>query len=375
MNRRNFLQRATGDLARLGIALSLGPAFFSCNRAEGDEYFLACDGREFNYHDGLTDPRPLPPSRGYARIFNLRKREISEMRLPFRGHFIASNPVAPNRVFTSFKWGACAVEFDFMSKQILRQIEARPGTRFAGHAVYSRDGRHLFVSQIDDVAKSGGLAILDTQTYRVVDELSTFGGYPHECALHPTEDAIYVMNAGDGTGSSLALLSLRDGKLLSRVEMGNKKGQFFHAHVGQDQYVLAGGVWSHEEEHSTLSAVIDPSGAVSHLNGPELEKPLFASESLSIATNEKLKLVAFVLPEADRIQVWNYERKTHVRSISLKHPTGIALSQREGVFVVSEGHAGGGVRFLDNALEALGDFGKRADYHLGNGSHMARVLV
>jgi hypothetical protein len=381
MNRRKFLQRTANDVLKIGLTLSLESALFSsfsCNRPSGDEYFLVCDGRNFNYPGNASDPRPVPATRGYVRALNLRTNEISEMRFPFRGHFIDTHPLTPNQAVTSIKWGAHAAVFDFMSKQILHVIEARPNTRFMGHGVYSRDGRHLIMSQTDDLTHQGFLSIIDSKTYRTVSEFPSYGAYPHECARHPTEDAVYVMNGIGDKGSLFSLVSLRDGKLLNQVSMGNQDGNFYHFHVGQDRYVVAGGftqIGETDERLASLMAVIDPDGNVSRLRWPESENPIFAAEALSIAMNEKRGLAAFALPQSDRVHIWNYKDKSHVRSLHFNHPMGISLSPEKNIFVVSELLQRGPVRYLDDALEAVGDLGPQSVFRFGNGSHLTRVVV
>jgi hypothetical protein len=62
----------------------------------------------------------------------------------------------------------------------------------------------------------------------VIDRLATGGWFPHDGQLHPTEDAIYVLNqyhlreagaTSERPGGSLVLVSLGDGKIRREIDL------------------------------------------------------------------------------------------------------------------------------------------------------------
>jgi hypothetical protein len=373
MKRREFIKSSVGDLAKIALVAGLDLSLFSCDRpVSADEHFIVCNGRPFQYPAGVEDLRPVPATLSTVRILNLQKKMMSEMELPLWGHFVAPHPQTPNRVFTSIKWGRHGVEFDFMSGQVLRVIEVEEGKRLMGHGTYARDGKHFFAIQTDDIHRRGTIAVVDLKTYRVVDEISTQGGYPHECKLTPGGDAMYVMTGGYDGASRLNLIRLGDGKLLNSWQLTKSGVSFGHFHANSDGFIIAAGL-TNEHPSNAVAAVIDPSGKVSHLTVPE--KTQFVGEALSVAVNEDLKLAAITVPDSNCVHVWNYQTQAHIRTLPFARPLGISLSEREGVFVLSEGHLKDSIHCLDRDLASAKDCMARERLFYGDGSHISRIVV
>lgn len=163
--------------------------------------------------------------------------------LPMRGHGLLVDPRKPDEaLIIARRPGTLAAKVDLKTGRLLQQWEAGEDRHFFGHAVYSADGRALFVTENDIESGQGLVAVRDADDFRVLAEYRSHGIGPHDLLLMPDGITLAVANGGIQTfpetgrvklnrgriDSSLVYIDHRDGKLLGRYQVASTQLSLRH---------------------------------------------------------------------------------------------------------------------------------------------------
>lgn len=148
-----------------------------------------------------------------------------------RGHGLLVDPrKSTEALIIARRPGTIAIKVELKTGQLLQQWRAAEDRHFFGHACYSADGRHLYVTENDIDTGQGLVTVRDASTFQMLAEYRTHGIGPHELLLMPDGVTLAVANGGIQTlpetgrvklnrgriESSLVYLDSRDGKLLGK---------------------------------------------------------------------------------------------------------------------------------------------------------------
>lgn len=159
---------------------------------------------------------------------------LYDLDLADRGHGLALRPGSSEAVCFGRRPGTFAQIFDLVTGAAIANIAPPSETRhFAGHGVFSPDGRFLLLSENDVDRRRGVIGVHDAAAgYARVREFPTGGVGPHDLRLLPDGTTLAVANGGfdrrydsmdaaeaADIRSDLAYLDWRSGALLEQVRL------------------------------------------------------------------------------------------------------------------------------------------------------------
>jgi hypothetical protein len=159
---------------------------------------------------------------------------LLDCALPARCHAIAVRPDGAQCVAVARRPGVFAVVIDLAQRAVAQELASTPGRTFAGHAVFSADGRWLLLTEDDAELEEGFVSVRDVDdAYRTVRSFRTQGIGPHEILWSADARTIAVANGGilispetgraplniDTMQPSLVLIDAADGSLREAVQL------------------------------------------------------------------------------------------------------------------------------------------------------------
>lgn len=282
----------------------------------------------------------------------------------FRGHGVCVHPTKANTVvMCSRRPGLTGIEVNLQSGKITHQFSCRPAYHMTGHACFSQDGKSLFSSESHYESGVGKIVIRDADNYQILDEYNSHGIGPHEIKLMPDAKTLVVANGGilthPNTGrkklnlptmdSNLAYLDIGNGKLLEAARFSEAKASIRHIDVSEDGTVaiamqLQRSALSHQNTIA-LCALHRQGQAVQALPAPEELYQNLNDYVGSVAINEQSRMVGFSSPRGNLVAFWHLDTKKLAGYYSLHDVCGLAVSQDEKYFVLS--NSSGRIRYLD----------------------------
>ncbi len=143
-----------------------------------------------------------------------------------RGHAAAVRPDPHAAVVFARRPGRFALVLDLTRRARTRVIAPPADRHFAGHGLFSADGKLLYATENDFEGERGVLGIYDaTDDYRRIGEFATHGIGPHEALLLNDGKTIAVANGGilthpDYPRQKLNLATMEPSLALIDVETG-----------------------------------------------------------------------------------------------------------------------------------------------------------
>lgn len=377
ISRRRFLEMFASSAAAMLFGTSL---FADQGLAERDsliagEYFLIGDGARGG--ESLFGLTPYSSQPGAVRIWRFGQGEVLEIKLPFFPHSFAAHPNASHRVITFEKWGRHLAEIDLATMSVVRVTQARSGRRFFGHGAHS--GEYIYATQMADEGMRGIVSFMDSADHKVVHEFETQGAFPHDCQWLPGTNTLLIVNSRRSgkqealpeNYSSLVWMDAKAGKCLKQLFVETR--EFGYAHLAQsaDGYMALSGSYDVPQGGSQpLLSVIRPDGSVHTLNIAASTHEQLKGEVLSLYLDAHDARLTATLPNAFKIQSWNYRTGKFIRQIKTGEPRGLSYSMGQRKLVASSVKTKGFL-MLDNRLNAMpvaSGFG-------GAGSHICRINI
>ncbi|MFT2092021.1 DUF1513 domain-containing protein [Paraglaciecola sp. 2405UD69-4] len=234
INRRQFIVGAS----QVAIATWLLPA---CTNLKPEQWIVST----CNDQSGQT----------MAAALDSKGQIINTVNLPARGHDSLALPHKPGHALVfARRPGSFAVEVDFSSGTIVKQIQSQADSHFYGHGVFSSDFKYLYTTENLYDKKRGLIVVRDAQTYQVLERYESGGIGPHELALMPDKQTIVIANGGIETHPNqhrkklnietmqpnLAYLDLKTGQILGSYQPPDHQLSLRHLDVAENGTVYVG---------------------------------------------------------------------------------------------------------------------------------------
>lgn len=331
IDRRGFLAGCGATLlgARTSAAAPTGETFF-CARAAGQ------DRHQVVAFDGGGDI-------------------LLECALPARCHAIAVRPDGGQCVVVARRPGAFALAIDTSRRTVLQQIEPTARRTFAGHAVYSTDGRHLLLTEDDAEREQGFLTVRDVEDgYRTLLSLPTGGIGPHELLWTADGRTVAVANGGilvspetgraalnlDSMQPSLVLVDVAAGALLRLVTLPAELHKLSIRHLA----VLAGGRLAFGmqyqgslEDDVPLVGILEPDGSVRFLDMPSEIGARLQGYIGSVAADAGGRFLAASAPRGNCVLLWDGATGDCLGTVEIADGCGLSRTAAAGEFLLTGG--------------------------------------
>ena len=296
-------------------------------------------------------------SRGqhYVAAFDETGQLISRIALPGRGHGVIAHPKKPGHgLIIARRPGYYAIEIDFASGQIIRQLKPTQGQHFFGHGLFSNDGKYLITTENHTSTGQGKIVLRYSHNYRIASQFDSGGIGPHEALPMPDGKTMVVANGGilthpdtprkklnlDTMAPNLSYIDIRSGKILAQYQLDNPKLSIRHLAVSKAGKVIGG--LQYQGAKTDLVPL-----AFSH-QGKEPMKYLKAPDDLwrqmnqytaSICINDEGNTAAISCPRGNMVTYWDLQTGEFVKDVKLKDGAGLALFGRNIVATSGKGKA------------------------------------
>jgi hypothetical protein len=280
---------------------------------------------------------------------------LLEHALPERGHAVTVRPDGSECVAVARRPGEFAIVVDIAQRTAVQEFAPTPGRTFAGHAVYSADGRHLLLTEDDAELEQGFVAMRDVADgYRAVASFPTCGIGPHELLWPAGGRLVAVANGGILTGpdsggmplnldtmhSSLALIDAADGGLHRLITLPNHLHQLSIRHLAAlhgDRLAL-GMQWQGSlEDDVPLVGIVGPGGEVRFLDLPEeiAGRPL--GYVGSVAADAGGRWLAASAPRGNCVLFWDGDSCAFAGAVDIADGCGLSPTASIGEFLLTSG--------------------------------------
>lgn len=298
-------------------------------------------------------------------------------RLDGRGHDTAVRQDPATAVVFARRPGRFALVIDLVRLARVGAFAPPPGRLFAGHGVFSADGRLLYATENDFEAERGVIGVYDaTGGYRRMGEFATHGIGPHEAIMLRDGHTLAVANGGILThpefprmklniatmAPSLALIDTRDGSLIAKAALAPQHHTLSIRHMDE---AAPGVLWfgtQHEgpkTERPPLIGVFDMARGIELIAESEALTGAMDHYVGSVAASRDGASVITTSPRGGVVVEWDARRRTVRRTEALADAcgaaplhTGLALTTGEGVFIDERGTRRRSALHWDNHLAA-----------------------
>lgn len=339
MQRRQFLQLtlAGGALGLLTLA--------GC-RHDGDKpSTLLLSGSDRGTQHTLSGWEP-----GVGERFRLDVQQ--------RVHAPLMRPFSEEALFVARRPGTAIYVVDTGKGAMKQEVAAAPGRHFYGHAVFSTDGRWLYVSEnAFDEAGAGKVGVYDANAnYRKIEEFDLQGIGPHQLVLMPDGVSLAVALGGiqthpqqrrdklnlDTMRSELLYLDRRSGAVTQRYVAPHQHLSLRHLDVAVDGTVVVGAQFQGEanpDEAYTGPLVFRQRG----------EQPLQAMQAVeqtwldqnhyiaSVAMNAQGTRVLTTSPRGGVVNLWHLKEARLIKQYRVRDVAGAGFLADQNSFIVSNG--------------------------------------
>jgi hypothetical protein len=275
--------------------------------------------------------------------------------LPARCHAIAVHPAGTCCVAVARRPGTFAVVIDLRSRTVVQQLTATPGRTFAGHAIFSKDGSRLLLTEDDAEREEGFVAVREVaEGYRMTASYRTHGIGPHELLWSADGRMIAVANGGilinpesgrvplniDTMQPSLALLDAADGSLQRATALPAELHQLSIRHLAAPSHGrLAFGMQYQGplEDDVPLVGILAPDAAVQLLELPAGLGSRVRQYIGSVAADASGRWLAASAPRGNVVMVWDAESGAFAGSVDIADGCGLSRTSVAGEFLLTSG--------------------------------------
>lgn len=337
MKRRDLLK----TLIALGVPISgwAGYSLFKANR-DDHEYLVSALGTK---------------KQGYGFMArNQADHNFHKTLSGFRGHGLCQHPLHPEQVIMfARRPGNFGLAVDVINQQPVKKFNVAKNRFFYGHGCFSPDGKTMFTTEGDVASGQGKIGIRDSETYQQLGEFDTFGVGPHDIKLMPEGRTLVIANGGILTlpksgrkklnlptmTSSLIYMDLMTGQKIDEFRVPEAKASIRHLDIADDGTVaIAMQVQRKATDHGDivpLGAIHKPGKSIELLNEPARLIAGMNDYMGSVAVNNKHRVAGFTSPRGNLVGFWHMDSLEFKAYHQLKDVCGIAVSQDQSHFVIS----------------------------------------
>jgi len=326
MNRRNFLK--TISLLGLSSQVSLLTACTHKKFYNPDQDIIL-GGGQFKQNGELHH---------VLSVVNLYQKEHQLVELDFLPHDILIDPNDKKRLITFEKNGVNATEIDLNSHTESTKIVADDNRIFSGHGTFNKSGNILYCAETDLNSDRGSITVRDASSFKVMDEISSFGKNPHQCQLINDGKTLVVANAEINSKShaSVNYIDVESKNLLERVTLTDTTIDANHFATTEDGTLIVSSTPKEDDKPGGISIRSNQQLLVT-MTEPEVIINKLVGEALSISIDEQHNIAAVTHPAANLVTFWNIDKKLLVKAISVPNPRGITLSLDNNHHILSYG--------------------------------------
>jgi len=337
MHRRKFLQ-----LAMAGGALSVLP-------------LAGC---------GTKSPQPLLLSGSdngdQHTLCGWQLGQGERFRLPVeqRVHAPLMRPYSQQAVFVARRPGTLIYVVDVQQGVIEQQLSALPDRHFYGHAIFSTNGRWLYVPENAYAEQGRGkIGVYDAAAgFQRVQEFDLGGIGPHQLALMPDGFTLAIALGGiqthpehsrdklnlDRMRSALLYLDTRSGQVTARFDAPHRHVSLRHLDVAKDGTVMVGAQFqssANPDESYTGPLVFTQRGkhGLQALQASDESWQAQKHYIASVVMNNSGTLAITTSPRGGVVNIWQLGEDRLLKQYRVKDVAGAGYLPAEGGFVVSNG--------------------------------------
>lgn len=334
MQRRKFLQ-----LALAGGTLSTLP-LLGCSRQPQPLLLSASDDK--NQHT--------------LSAWQLGQGQRFRIPVEQRAHAPLMRPGTDDAIFVARRPGTVIYIVDVTEGTLKQQISAASNRHFYGHAVFSVDGRWLFVPENLFAEQGRGvIGVYDaTANYQRIDEFDLGGVGPHQLAMMPDSSTLVVALGGLQTHpdqgrknlnletmqSALVYLDSRNGDILDRLESPQRHLSLRHLDVAENGRVVVGAQFNTDGGEDYSGPMVFSHRAGQPLQAMQADTDTWLAQHhyiASVVMNLSGSRALTTSPRGSVVNLWDVSQGRLLNQFSVKDVAGAAyLSVAEG-FVVSNG--------------------------------------
>ncbi len=276
-----------------------------------------------------------------------------EIKLPSRGHSIATRPYEPDAILFARRPGTFAIAFHSRNGQLIQNIQSVQKRHFFGHGVFESKGHLLYATENDYENGRGVIGIYDANNnYRRISEIPSHGIGPHEIKLCPDEETLVVANGGILTHpqmprvklnlptmqSSLCYIDRNDGKLLAKYSLPDQYRQLSIRHIDINPSGIVAIAMQYQGPSGNfvpLIGVHDGRSQIQLINEPHSVIRSMKNYCGSIAFDASGEIMAVSSPLGNCITFWKSSIPEFLSRVDIEDACGIAPGSNNGEFLVS----------------------------------------
>lgn len=281
-------------------------------------------------------------------------------RLPVeqRVHAPLMRPGTDEAVFVARRPGTQIYVVDVIEGQIKQRLNALPDRHFYGHAVFSADGRWLYVPENAYAEQGRGkVAVYDAvANYQRVQEFDLGGIGPHQLALMPDGYTLVIALGGIQTHpdlsrdklnlttmqSALLYLDSRSGQVTERFDSPHQHLSLRHLDVASNGTVMVGAQFqtSANPDESYQGPLVFLQLGNQPLRAMQAAEKIWQAQHhyiASVVMNRSGTLAVTTSPRGSVVNLWQVEQGTLLRAFSVRDVAGAGYLPDQDRFVVSNG--------------------------------------
>jgi len=287
----------------------------------------------------------------YATQFDTTGKIWTNTPLPSRGHGITVSPDGRTALIVARRPGTYALWVDLESGETLTRIEGAPHRHFYGHACFSRDGTHIFMTENDTRSGAGLISVRDTsRAFEELDHFPTGGIGPHELALLPDGKTIAIANGGiltrpetgrtplnlESMAPSLTLFDITTGKINTQHRLPASQHQLSirHMSVHQNEIALALQFEGPRNIPMPLLALFD-GVSLRLIDTPDALARRMRNYAGSISHDLSGDIIAMTCPKANLVTFWAAKTGEPLGQTRAGDVCGAAPGKKPGEFVLT----------------------------------------
>jgi uncharacterized protein len=286
----------------------------------------------------------------------LESGEIFGARVPMRAHGCALDPHDANRIlYFARRPGTTCFAFDADTHRIETLFETPAGRHLSGHGAFNASGELLYTPEHDYERARGVLAVRDTRTFAILEEIDTGGIDPHEVAWLPGKKTLLVANGGILThprsfrrklniptmDPSLCAIDASSGEHLEQWRLADHLLSIRHLAVAADGSAVVGLQYEGERaEAPCVVAMYEPGKGLRLLECPEQARAKLAGYVASVCVSETEDLIAGSCPYGTGVACWSKRSGQFLSLVSAREAYGLSrLADGEVLASMRDGQA------------------------------------